>query len=215
MLIPRLGIAKKSHLPAFKILDFSFGPISIVRVLWSTRKLSLKDLGQEAMVKTQRSRLRLTRAKAALMMSEWSLWNRFYIPRAGIVGKTILEVGAGCGESAAVLFEKGAKKVVCVEPNDEDVRYPSENIKENGWNAEIIPTKFNLSILNGAFDLVLMDCEGCEAELLCLDILPYIIIEVHTKELKEKFLDKGLKVIKQSGDTICIMSNIAESDNTS
>jgi SAM-dependent methyltransferase len=210
MIVPRLGIGKKSHLPCFKILDFSFGPVSIARVLWSTAKLSLQDLGSEAIVRTDGYTLRLTRRKAALMASEWGLWNKLYVPRDGLVGKTILEVGAGCGESAALLFQKGAKRVVCVEPDSEQVKYLSENVRENGWNAKIIPTEFSVSLLKEEFDLVRMDCEGCEAELLQLDKLPNLIAEVHSRELKRKFLDRGLRVTKRLSENTCVMSNVTE-----
>ena len=180
---------------------------SILKVLWSTANFSLKDLGPEAIVKTGKYTLKLNRRKAALMVSEWSLWNDYYIPPSGIVGKTILEVGAGCGESAALLFEKGAKRAVCVERSSEEVAYLRENVKANGWNVEIVPTAFNLSLLTDEFNLVRMDCEGCEAELLRLDKLPNVIAEVHTEELKRKFLERGLRVTKVLSENTCLMSN--------
>lgn len=209
MIIPRIGLGKKSHLPCFKILDFSFGPIAITKVFYSSRKLSLQDLGQHAMVKTGESTLKLTRRKAGLMASEWGIWNRYCTPKSGVLGKTILEVGSGCGETTALLFEKGAKKVVCVEPNDEEVKYLLANIEENKWNAEVIPTKFSPSIIsNEKFDLVRMDCEGCESELLSLNQFPDLIVEIHSKELRKKFLERGLKVTKELGRNTCIMSNV-------
>jgi hypothetical protein len=208
MIIPRLGMGKKSHLPCFKILDHSFGPVSIVRVVCSTAGFSLQDLGKEAVVKTGKSTLRLTRRKAGLMASEWGMWNEVYVPRAGLAGKTVLEVGSGCGESTALLFEKGAARVVCVEPDEEQVRYLSENVKENGWNAEIVPSRFSLSLLKDDYDLVRMDCEGCEVELLKLDRLPNLITEVHSADSKEAFLGRGLKVARELSDRTCIMSNV-------
>lgn len=207
MIIPSVGLGKKSHLPVFKILDFGFGPITILKVLWSTSKFSLEDIGNEAIVKTGKSTLKLNRRKAALMVSEWKLWNDYYIPPSGVMGKTVLDVGAGCGETATLLFDKGAKKVVCVEPSGEEVKYLEENIKSNGWNAEIIPTGFSLSNLKDGFDFVKMDCEGCEAALLGLAILPNVIAEVHGQELKKAFMGRGMWVTKKMSENTCIMSN--------
>jgi hypothetical protein len=208
MIIPRIGIGKKSHLPCFKILDYSFGPVSIARIMWSTAGFSLQDLGHEAIVKTGKSTLRLTRRKAALMVSEWGMWNEVYVPRDGLAGKTVLEVGSGCGESTALLFEKGAGRVVCVEPDEEQIRYLSENVKENGWNAEVVPTRFSLSLLKDEFDLVRMDCEGCEVELLQLDRLPNLITEVHSADSKREFLARGLRVARELSEKTCVMSNV-------
>jgi predicted RNA methylase len=43
-------------------------------------------------------------------------WESFYvIDRQKLRDATVLDVGAGCGETAAFYFEKGAKKVICVE----------------------------------------------------------------------------------------------------
>jgi ribosomal protein L11 methylase PrmA len=202
-----MGLGKKSHLPVFKILDFSFGPTAVVRIMWSTRKFALEDLGDEAVVKTGKSTLRLNRRKAALMVSEWKLWNEYYLPPSGLTGKTVLDVGAGCGETAALMFEKGAKKVVCVEPSMEEVRYLEENVKANGWDAEVVPTGFDVSMLRPGFDFVKMDCEGCEASLLSLEKLPNVIAEVHSVEMKKAFVDKGMRVTKDMSEHTCIMSN--------
>ncbi len=207
MIVPRIGLGKKSHLPCFKILDFSFGPIGILKVIWSTASLSLQDMGDEAMVRTGRYTLRLNRRKAAMMFGEWDLWNKFYLPREGVAGMTVLEVGAGCGETTALLFQKGAKKVVCVEPAQDEVRYLSENIRTNGWNAEVVPTRFDLSLLNDGFDFVRMDCEGCESALLALQRLPRVTMEVHSREVEREFAERGMRVTKRLSDNTCIMSN--------
>ncbi len=207
MIIPRVGLGKKSHLPVFKILDFSFGPMTMLKVIWSTSGFSLKDIGDSAMVSTGRSKLKLNRRKAALMVSEWKLWNDYYLPSSGVAGKTVLDVGAGCGESTALMFEKGAKMVVCVEPSQEEVAYLRENIKTNGWNCEVIPSGFDLSMLKSEIDFVKMDCEGCEAALIGLEKLPSVIAEVHSVELKDKFIEKGMRVTKEMSEHTFIMSN--------
>lgn len=207
MIAPRLGIGKKSHLPVFKILEFSFGPISIIHVLRSTRSFSLQDLGPEVIINTGTYTLKLNRRKAGMMVSEWGLWNKYYVPPGGLTGKTVLEVGAGCGESTALLFERGAAKVVCVEPASDEVALLRENIQRNGWNAEVIATTFEPSLLSDSFDLVRMDCEGCEAELLGQVRLPKLITEVHSAEVKQEFLKRGMRVLKQLGPKTCIMSN--------
>ena len=47
----------------------------------------------------------------SLVQTELEMWHEQYLP----CGKKILDIGAGCGETALFYFKHGAEKVVCVE----------------------------------------------------------------------------------------------------
>ena len=121
-----------------------------------------------------------------------TMWPRYYLPNFDLSGKTVFDVGAGCGESAYFYFLHGASKVVAIEPNA--FGFLEVNAKANDWNIEILPRRFQLDdLLHIECDFVKMDCEGGEAELLKLDTdrFPHPgIIEVHNKEVARKLLCK-------------------------
>jgi hypothetical protein len=125
-----------------------------------------------------------------VLFGEWLDWNRYYLPFS-LKGATILDVGAGCGETALFYFLHGAKRVVCVEPDPRLAEIIGENIQANGWNAEVLPRQFDLDLFRLEFDFMKMDCEGCESRLLGASSLPRCVIEVHNEEvssaLKEAF----------------------------
>jgi precorrin-6B methylase 2 len=102
-----------------------------------------------------------------------------------VSGKNVLDVGAGCGETAYFYFSKGARKVICVEPNVAAVECLTKNAARHSWNVEVIPEPFKLEIVNEYhFDFMKMDGEGCEKELLQLKELPCTaIVESHSPEL--------------------------------
>jgi len=117
-----------------------------------------------------------------VIYGEWLDWKRYYAP-ISLRGATILDVGAGCGETALFYFLQGAKKVVCVEPDKRLSEIINENIYANKWNAQVLTRKFGLDLLQQDFDFMKMDCEGCEAELLNAPVIPPCVIEVHTEKL--------------------------------
>ena len=43
-------------------------------------------------------------------------WNKYYLP-IYVKGLTVLDVGAGEGETAKFFLEQGARKVICIEPD--------------------------------------------------------------------------------------------------
>jgi 2-polyprenyl-3-methyl-5-hydroxy-6-metoxy-1,4-benzoquinol methylase len=62
-----------------------------------------------------RTELVLDRHHAGVMLAEVMAWTAWYLPRFNLAGKTVLDIGAGCGETAAFYFDHGAEKVVAVE----------------------------------------------------------------------------------------------------
>jgi SAM-dependent methyltransferase len=140
--------------------------------------------------------IKLKHEYATLLNEEWTLWQEAYLPPSGLEGKTVLDVGAGCGETALLFFLNGAKNVICVEPNKDAATLLSSNGKENGWQIEIFNEAFRLNHIRYAVEkgasLMKIDCEGGEEALLRMEKLPQLlsVIEVHTPRLKELFLRK-------------------------
>ena len=135
-----------------------------------------------------------------LAIWEWYLertWDRFYLPSFSLRGKTVLDVGAGEGETAAYYLSKGAEKVIAVEPNLEMLPLLRRNVEENSWNVEIVDECFTTDLLKKPYDWAKIDCEGCESLLLTVssDFGP-AFIETHSAEvheaLKAGFLMKEL-----------------------
>lgn len=110
-----------------------------------------------------------------------------YLPPSGVIDKTILDVGAGCGETAWFFFEHGAKKVICIEPDIEKVLLLEFNAQRFKWNIEILQRGFKVQDMNRQFDFAKIDCEGCEAALLSLAALPPMAVEIHRKQLAQDF----------------------------
>jgi hypothetical protein len=146
-------------------------------------------------------RLKLTPAYLSVIFSEWHLeWERYYLPPFSLSGRTVLDVGAGCGESALFYLVHGADKVICVESNPTSLSFLKENAETNNWNVEIVPGDFSLAMLDYPVDFMKMDCEGCELALLKVDKLPPLSLEVHDLSVLQSLTRKfGLKVVGRSG----------------
>lgn len=131
-----------------------------------------------------------------IFMREYAEWEMFYLP-VNVNGKIVLDVGAGEGETARFYLEHGAKKVICIEPENNAFNllvFNSKNRSMEGYNKA-----FDLSDLNLEFDVLKMDIEGYEEILLDVPkITKPCIIEVHGLQLIEKFLKKGYKLKTRS-----------------
>lgn len=122
-----------------------------------------------------------------LFFKETEEWEKEYIPPNGVQGKTILDVGAGCGETAYFYFMHGAKKVICIEPNLYNVEMIKHNAERFNWNIEIFPRRFILKDIDRDFDFAKIDCEGGESILLSRTSLPPLAMEIHSKSLAQAF----------------------------
>jgi SAM-dependent methyltransferase len=150
--------------------------------------------------------LLLSRAKAYGLFCEWLDWEKYYLPKSGLVGRTVLDVGAGCGETAHFFFSHGARQVIAIEMDPGQLKLLSRNADVNRWNAngrrlKIIPRPFELADLQREeFDFVKMDIEGGESALLQLPALDFpIVLEVHSDQLRDSLSDKfGLSVLARS-----------------
>jgi SAM-dependent methyltransferase len=122
---------------------------------------------------------------------EYAEWRRFYLPSFPLKGLTVLDIGAGEGETARFFLEHGAAKIICIEPNRKSFQFLKLNAQQH--NLDIYHKPFTLSDLSLPHNYMKMDIEGYEEELLTLPQRPKIpcVIEVHGLQLREKFIRAG------------------------
>jgi hypothetical protein len=129
-------------------------------------------------------------------LREYNNWIKYYIPPSGVKLKSVLDIGVGCGETAKLYFDCGARLVEGIEPSSSCQPYLKYN--ESHHNLHCYNRKFNpktdVELMN-TFDLVKMDIEGYEQEL-----IPYLdkldvdfILECHTVYLRDVFYDNGFE----------------------
>jgi hypothetical protein len=108
------------------------------------------------------------------------MWEENYLP-VSVKGKTVLDVGAGCGETSAFYIAHGASKVVAIEPDKRAYSLLLRNIKANSLNVVPIKKPFELSDLLIPHDLLKIDAEGAEVALLDYQgSLGECVVEAHT-----------------------------------
>jgi SAM-dependent methyltransferase len=91
------------------------------------------------------TQLELDDEHASYVRLELDLWHKYYLP----IGKTVLDIGAGNGETAFFYLHHGAEHVICIEPN-------SELLYRNfGRDPRV-------TIIPLAVDSIKSDCEGAE-----------------------------------------------------
>lgn len=166
-------------------------PHQFLKKLWVTWNWSLTSGDNDTFrLKIGRYCIKITPYFFNAIYGEWLDWKRFYLP-INLKGATVLDVGAGCGETALFYFLHGAKRVICVEPQEQLAKIIDENIRANRWDAEVLNRSFDLDLLQTEFGFMKMDCEGCEEHLLKASSIPPCVIEVHDTEtlstLKETF----------------------------
>lgn len=129
-----------------------------------------------------------------LYIAEYAVWKKYYAPFS-LEGKTILDVGAGEGETARFFIEQGAASVICIEFDHECLL----SLRANARNRPItvIPEKFKIEHLNLDFDFMKMDIEGYEEALLGMNIEFPCVIEVHGLQLLDRFISQGYKLVHQ------------------
>lgn len=209
MIVPSIGLSNRKKIPAFKILGRTFTPMMLIRTLRRCGGWTIKDgNGPVVTLDVGGQIIRLTKEKAGTMLIEWPDWLSYYLPRFSLEGKTVLDIGAGSGETALLFLKSGAKKVVCVEPREDEAELIRENAERNRWPVEVINGPFSLSQVTGDIDFIKSDCEGCEAEFLKLNSLPApASMEVHGKDLTDQFIAKfHMRLLKTSPKGFSILA---------
>ena len=117
-----------------------------------------------------------------MFLYEHDEWLKYYLP-ISMKGLTVLDVGAGEGETARFYLEHGAKKVLCVEPDKNCFM----RLKENAVGRPLVcfNKRFSIDDLNLLFDFMKMDIEGYEEALLDVPIKKPCVIEVHGLQLRK------------------------------
>lgn len=212
LIIPRFGISRRRRLPVLKLLDHSISPfsgLSVVRQFW---KWSLQGvLGSDLVqVSTPLDKLVMSRDRAGMMLYEWGTWTKFYAPHGfDFTGKTVLDVGAGEGETVELYRLLGAKKFLCVEVDPKRAARLRDNSAKNGWDAEVFEEPFSVRFLERKFDFMKMDCEGCESVLLGTRVSFPCILETHGAPTTEGFLKMGgFSVLKTAGNTALVSNAV-------
>jgi SAM-dependent methyltransferase len=120
-----------------------------------------------------------------MIFSESLDWQKHYLP-ISVRNLTVLDVGAGEGETARFFLGKGAAKVICIEPSCESFKY----LKRNAVSHPIVPVNkfFEIQDLSTqSFDFLKMDIEGYEESLLETELSVPAVVEVHGLQLRDKF----------------------------
>jgi len=209
MVIPRLGLSHRRRLPAFYVLNSTYRLDQALKLMFHTRKWKIIKDGEIVELEYDgTTRLCLLRESASLTLKEWHIWQKHYLPSFSLKNKSVLDVGAGCGETAFLYFLHGAKKVIAVEPNVKAVKCLKENAQRNKWDVEIIAEHFSLEHLKFDYDFMKMDGEGCEELLLQLPkINKPSIVEVHSNELLSEFERRGWMKIHSMTKNIHLVVN--------
>lgn len=209
MLKVKIGLSRRKRVPVLYILDGTYLLHKALILLWNSRWVNEKDKHKEyTTLETRTNALKLTYQHATYMVREWREWEKYYLPSFSLGGKTVLDVGAGCGETALLFFWFGAKKVIAIEPDSKAVEYLRENTAINKWNVEIIPERFSLKHLKLDFDFVKIDVEGDEEMLLSLQKLDKpCVVEVHGDKLLKRFTEKDWVKIHTMGNENYLMTN--------
>jgi hypothetical protein len=137
---------------------------------------------------------------------------RYYDRLKHVEGRTVVDVGAGVGDSTVYFALRGARRVIALEPIKEYYRELLENIKLNNVEDRVIALNEwagadTLAVLTNRYGIadegvLKIDCEGCEYTVLTetpINILKRfkeILIEYHgsPKPLARKLIEAGFKV---------------------
>ncbi len=197
-MIPPTGIGLSERgVPFLVVAGRAIYPHQFIKRMFATWNWTLSSRHPYYYLKVGRYAVKLHPEYFHIIFGEWLDWGRTHLPPFSLNGATVLDVGAGCGETALFYFIHGVDRVICVEPNFDLSNIIRENLRANKWNAEVLTRPFDLGMLNLGVDFMKMDCEGCEAQLLSADKLPSCVMEVHDGHVLEGLANKfGLGVAK-------------------
>ena len=99
---------------------------------------------------------------------ELEMWHQHYLPNGGLVGKNVLDLGAGCGETVQFFLNHGAAKVLPVEADPACIEMLWRNFKTNEKVQLFTGRPFRI-------DFIKMDIEGAEKNMIVeTHFLPYL-----------------------------------------
>jgi len=127
-----------------------------------------------------------------IYLEESEYWEQDYLPPWSLKNKTVLDVGAGCGESAKFFLDHGASIVIAVEPNRKCWPYLEKNAANH--RLHIVEDSFNPQMIyDFKPDYVKVDIEGYETLLIpyLSDVMVPMVVECHNKYVIDEFLLAG------------------------
>ncbi len=123
--------------------------------------------------------LKLTELHRSYVETELEQWHDWYLP----VGRTVLDLGAGCGETAFFYLNHGAERVIAVECDPEAVMLLRENFANDD----------RVTIIDARIDSIKTDVEGSERNMIIETHFPFKLIKV-------KALTRNVTIWKLSED---------------
>ena len=131
------------------------------------------------------------------LASEYKTWLSHYLPPYSLKGKTVLDAGAGCGETAWFYFNHGAKKVIAVEPDPRPFKLLCSNARNNDWNIELINSRLTPEILFAKdIDFAKVDIERGEIPFIPqAKQFPPCIMETHDRYITHAYNQQGFKTV--------------------
>lgn len=136
----------------------------------------------------------------------------YYKPPFSLKGKTILDAGACCGETAWYYLDVlGAAKVYCIECDPLRVMKLQVNKYRSGLNFEVIGEPLKMEHFKLPVDFIKCDVEGQEVLLLEYfknnGVDKPCVLEVHNQFLKEQFQNLGFHIVRTFSDICSLMTN--------
>ena len=119
-------------------------------------------------------------------------------------GKAVLDIGADIGSSAIYFLMNGAKHVVLIENDPKSIREYGLLKNDEYLNGIFRKTEMHLpqSMLKYSFDILKMDCEGCELSLLTEDLLKKsneFVIGLHKPQLDDYQFEQKKRLLEKYG----------------
>jgi hypothetical protein len=206
----KFGLSRKKRFPVIWIEDITNFNIYRLDVFLKYQGLFLTKIDDDHFaVEKNGLKFILLHEYANILIHEYTKYPRDYKFPSSLKDKTILDIGAGCGETIFFFALKGCKNFVAVEPNPRCANLLQKNAKINSLNVRVYNDVFRKSHLKENFDFIKCDCEGGESILLEEEISKPISLEVHGLDLIKKFREKHFKNVSTSKANYptCIMRN--------
>jgi len=179
--------AGKRHIPVLDVMGarYQFWHLRAALTRWR-RARRMQFRWQDGLVQlTVCNRKVSVLPKYAMMIEdEREEWDEYYL-HGFEEGMSVMDVGAGCGETAIFYLAHGARKVVAIESDQGAFKLLRKNTE--GLAVECIGGPFRLEYLNFDVDFCKMDCEGCETLFLGVEAIDTrLVVEVHKRMIGQE-----------------------------
>ena len=206
----KFGLSRKRHLPVIWVAGITNFNLYRLDVVLKYRGMTLTKIDDKHIaIEKNGLQFILLQDYANIVIHEFTKWTRDYKFPSSLKNRTILDIGAGCGETIFYFAIKGCRNFIAVEPNTQCADLLRKNAENNSLNVKVYNDIFRKSHLNENFDFIKCDCEGGESILLEQEISKPISLEVHGLDLIKKFQEKHFKKVTNPNDNypICTMRN--------